>query len=696
MLQRAPVTIRTEANAPRPDSWMNHRRSGTGAVDVSPPLDPSGLAVINQDRRRVSLRWLVGSVLTALSGGALIGGAIVIALQGEIVQVERPQRMIPKATNVPEQDTLARRADRLVRREVTRNLARQEFKAPITVRAGDREVIRTRDFVRINAPLALTSGTHATNIPPFNPLNLFADTETATANARETAADVTDADVSIVKRDLVGENFASSQPGLNADEALAQIVAEERLMSDFSGRSALPQAGRMMLFRSLRQDQPAPAATAYASLSDMPFNDIDVRVVPENVTMLPKRSPSAGNADGTEEHLAGVPGDVILSVLIDEKATPEDARALVTALGFGEKDRLGEGQVLSLLRTVEPAGESAEVDTPRRTIVKTQQPQSAEDSKAIGRVVLYEEGRIRAVAALSDDGRYVPVFLPEDDMAGTVPQTARGASETGPGAQLYESVYETLARYSVPPALVREIVPLFAADTDFQRRVEAGESLELLYTNDADGPVELLYAALTVDGETRRLYRFQPPGDGGGNFYDNDGRSLQKFLIRKPITEGRMTSGYGMRYHPVLSYAKMHTGVDWANRIGTPILAAGDGTVLKAQWDSGYGRRTEIQHANGYVTTYSHQSRFARGISPGVRVRQGQVIGYLGNTGLSTGPHLHYEVMVNGRFVDPMKIKLPRSNELSGDDLAEFSLQRDQVKELLARSETGNGSATLR
>jgi murein DD-endopeptidase MepM/ murein hydrolase activator NlpD len=130
----------------------------------------------------------------------------------------------------------------------------------------------------------------------------------------------------------------------------------------------------------------------------------------------------------------------------------------------------------------------------------------------------------------------------------------------------------------------------------------------------------------------------------------------------------------------------MHTGVDWANRIGTPIIAAGNGTVIKAEWDGGYGRRVEVQHANGYVTAYSHMSRFNRGIQAGARVRQGQVIGFVGSTGLSTGPHLHYEVSVNGRFVDPMKIRVPRGKELDGRALAEFKRQREQTDGLLQKA----------
>jgi murein DD-endopeptidase MepM/ murein hydrolase activator NlpD len=135
----------------------------------------------------------------------------------------------------------------------------------------------------------------------------------------------------------------------------------------------------------------------------------------------------------------------------------------------------------------------------------------------------------------------------------------------------------------------------------------------------------------------------------------------------------------------VLGYGRMHTGVDWADKIGTPVFSAGNGTVLKASWDSGYGNRVEIQHTNGYVTTYNHMSAFAKGITPGSKVRQGQVIGFLGSTGLSTGPHLHYEVIVNGHFVDPLRIKLPRGRELDGKVLADFNRERQHDDDILAK-----------
>jgi murein DD-endopeptidase MepM/ murein hydrolase activator NlpD len=163
-----------------------------------------------------------------------------------------------------------------------------------------------------------------------------------------------------------------------------------------------------------------------------------------------------------------------------------------------------------------------------------------------------------------------------------------------------------------------------------------------------------------------------------------------------PLVAAKFTSGFGTRYHPILGYSRPHTGVDWAAPIGTPIFASGNGTIIKAGWDSGYGRRIEIQHANGYITTYNHLSGFARGSTEGARVRQGQVIGYLGQTGLATGPHLHYEIMVNGHFVDPMRVKLARTREFDGRLLSEFQRERERIDGLLAKAPNADRLAAVR
>jgi murein DD-endopeptidase MepM/ murein hydrolase activator NlpD len=199
----------------------------------------------------------------------------------------------------------------------------------------------------------------------------------------------------------------------------------------------------------------------------------------------------------------------------------------------------------------------------------------------------------------------------------------------------------------------------------------------------------VLYASLTVGGETKKYYRFQTPDDGVVDFYDETGKSAKKFLVRKPVNNAIMRSGFGGRRHPILGYVRMHTGVDWATAYGTPIFAAGNGVLEKAGLAGGYGKYIRIKHNNGYETAYGHMSAFAKGMEVGKQVRQGQVIGFVGSTGESTGPHVHYEILVNGRFVDPMRIKLPRGRSLEGPMMTGFEKERDRLDTMM----TGHGAA---
>ncbi len=232
-------------------------------------------------------------------------------------------------------------------------------------------------------------------------------------------------------------------------------------------------------------------------------------------------------------------------------------------------------------------------------------------------------------------------------------------------------------------------------DVDFQRSAQPGDSMVAFMSDpdEIDPKSVLYYAALTVHDQIYHYYRFQTPDDKLVDYYDENGRSTRKFLLRKPIAAGEMTSGFGMRYHPILRFARLHSGVDWAAPIGTPIVAAGNGIIIKAAYDSGYGRRVEIQHNNGYVTTYNHMSAFGRGIAAGMHINQGQVVGYLGQSGLATGPHLHYEVIINGNFVDPMAIKLARTREFDGPMLAQFKKERERIDQLMTLAPNASASA---
>ena len=243
--------------------------------------------------------------------------------------------------------------------------------------------------------------------------------------------------------------------------------------------------------------------------------------------------------------------------------------------------------------------------------------------------------------------------------------------------RLYQSIYETALRNQVPRPVIDDLIRIYSYDVDFQRKVQPGDSFEVLFAgedeNASDGSKsEVLFASLTTAARPRSSIASRRPTTASSTTTTRPARARRSSWCASRSADGIMRSGFGSRNHPILGYTKMHTGVDWAAPMGTPIFASGNGTVEKAGWEGGYGKYIRIRHANGYETAYGHMSAFARGMEPGKRVRQGQVIGYVGSTGLSTGAHLHYEILVNGRFVDPMSIKLPRGRVLEGPVLAGF------------------------
>lgn len=269
-------------------------------------------------------------------------------------------------------------------------------------------------------------------------------------------------------------------------------------------------------------------------------------------------------------------------------------------------------------------------------------------------------------------------------------------------AELFASAYrangtvktsfsQALDDAGVPLSAINELIKAFSYDVDFQRDIHPGDTIEVLFdrkvtkTGEVGGHENLRYAALTMNGKKTEIFRFRD-SDGDYAWFDTKGHSVKKSLIRTPIDGARITSRFGMRTHPILGYSKMHRGVDFGAPTGTPIYAAGDGTVTFRGWKNGYGNFVEIRHNGTYSTAYGHISRFGK-VSVGSRVKQGQVIAYVGSTGMSTGPHLHYEVRENGRQVNPVSKQFNMASGLSGQQLAAFkSHKRDILRELASLS----------
>lgn len=244
-------------------------------------------------------------------------------------------------------------------------------------------------------------------------------------------------------------------------------------------------------------------------------------------------------------------------------------------------------------------------------------------------------------------------------------------------ATINASLYLAGKNAGVPRTVMGNMITAYSFDVDFQRDIRKGDSFELAYEvyrnprGDVVKTGKILFANMKLSGDENPLY-YLADGKGGGDFYKADGQGARKSLLRTPIDGARISSGFGMRRHPVLGYSKLHKGTDFAAPTGTPIKAAGDGVVEMAKWHGGYGRYIRIRHNGTYKTAYAHMKSFARGMRSGKSVKQGQIIGYVGTTGRSTGPHLHYEIHKNNAQVNPMKVKMPSGKRLAGRELAHF------------------------
>ncbi|MBR1194128.1 M23 family metallopeptidase [Bradyrhizobium sp. AUGA SZCCT0160] len=647
----------------------------TGIIDLGhePPLSVDGSEAAVIDRRRVSVQWFSGTILTGLCGAALIGGAVFASLDGEMTFAKVPERVegaLRGAFGANDRSASLHKSDRLPPPGES-TAARNVLRVSTVTRVGNRDVMRVRPFIRISGNLSMTTSDLSAKIPPFNAQRMLTDvgapTPAAADDPNNPDAVEPDAEVSFVTKDLAS---VLPKAKLAAVVALDEVLMRVRDAANWRGNTGGVRYTALANAAADASGVQSDMKLAYATegtVSD-PYAGFETRVVPENVTLLPKTKDqiTGGNPSNERIHIVKK-GDTVTSILRDQGATPDEAKAIAATLGARGRDGgLKEGQKLRILMAPAAPGPGVRL-----------QPY---------RVIVANETTIEAVAALSDVGKYVAVDV---QSMNTVAEAAAGKDDDddeddGTGVRLYQSIYETALRNKVPATVIEDMVKIYSYDVDFQRKVQPGDSFDVFFAGEDDGATitektEVLFASLTVGGETKKYYRFQTPDDSVVDYYDETGKSAKKFLVRKPVNNAIMRSGFGGRRHPILGYTKMHTGVDWATPYGTPIFASGNGVVEKVGWEGGYGKYVKLKHNNGYETAYGHMSAFAKGMEPGKRVRQGQVIGFVGSTGMSTGAHVHYEILVNGRFVDPMRVKLPRGRSLEGQVMAGFEKERDRL-----------------
>ena len=246
--------------------------------------------------------------------------------------------------------------------------------------------------------------------------------------------------------------------------------------------------------------------------------------------------------------------------------------------------------------------------------------------------------------------------------------------------KITQSLYKTAIDLNVQPNLIVEFARIYGFQVDFQRDIRKNDNFQIMYEvfEDDNGKVfetgNIIFADLKLSGKNNALYYFEKKGSEG--HYDENGKSVEKALMKTPINGARLSSAFGMRKHPIDGFNKMHKGTDFAAPMGTPIMASGSGLITRARWCGGGGNCIKIKHNSAYETIYAHMKNFARGIKEGIRVKQGQIIGYVGSTGKSTGPHLHYEVIVNGKKVNSQKLKLPSGKTLKGKEREIFEVEK--------------------
>jgi murein DD-endopeptidase MepM/ murein hydrolase activator NlpD len=622
-------------------------------------LPPVYLCESGPDGASCRLKWLASTCLAGMVGVCLIGVAIYASLNmgdgsGMVSSIKRaslaalqPMRSATLAKDG--QSANGQKEDR-IQMTAAGFATRQVIHDTVIERQGSREFITIKPYLRIVAGLATELPAEASDeAPAFNPFKLYSDSTPVGAGGE---ADAAPQAVTVNVVEVPGGILPQSDGVELRPDEVNQLVAEAA--DNFAYAEAADQTG------AIGDGQPQLIQAAY-------HPEDGLGTGPSVHTTVIQKSADDQVADNDDddfdELLAGAEtktlkvgsGDTLQELFTKAGTDPDEANEIIDTLSsiFAAKD-LKSGQELRFTMVPAPS------DTGQMEPAK---------------VSIFDHDTHLATVARNRQGEYVASTEPIGHDAKPTQGSAR--------ATLYTAFYHAALEQHIPSDTIQKLLRIHSYDIDFKQKVKAGDTFEMFFDGGNDDEVgELLYTSMTIDGQQRKFYRFRTPDDVV-DYYDEQGNSAKKFLMRNPVKGGRFTSGFGERRHPLLHTMRMHTGVDWAAPAGTPILAAGDGTVEQVGGKGGYGNYVRIRHANGFSTAYGHMVRYAAGVAPGVAVKQGQIIGYVGSTGLSTGPHCHFEVLVNNQFVNPMTINVPRGLQLTGRQLAEFQRERNRIEGLM-------------
>lgn len=613
-------------------------------------LSSSALRANAPESREVSLKWLSGTVLTGLTGGLLMAAVLFVSFDGKGT-FSTPYDALNVETSLSAARPIVTKKTDRVRPIAASRSEKEIIEASIRQTVDGVAKIRRQPFERIRATLATSATSLSKDIPAYDPVALLSrnqpvnlPSETRTINTEIYGAEV-EGEVTVIQAAL---SLALTPQTSITDNSAAEYV-RFTIESTYSGSDG--------------------GALSYASPGIETINPLSIirdgfSSVAQNVSIIPRSNSGDANTGSRTERILTIRETAPLSqVLLKNGFTEAMVENIERAIkNVFPSTTLKQGLKLRILFGNDMG-------------TATQLPY---------RMSVYTSSEQHVVSvARTDKGQYVLGLAPP---AIDFPEEDSEEIDVANLPSLYRSIFETGRKHDLPDTTIERIIAMFAYDLDLTKKIGAGDSIELLLSEpDGSGRKELLYVGLKLANVERQMYRYLSD-EGLVDYYDENGQTGKKFLMRRPLQGGgNMRSAYGYRRHPIFKTYKLHTGVDLAARTGTPVYAAGDGVVKRAQWVSGYGRYALLSHANGYETAYAHMDRIADGMKPGVKVRQGQVIGYVGSTGNSTGPHLHYEIKINGRTVDPLKVRLPRDKALPNQYRRNFDQTIAQIQELMGR-----------
>ena len=637
---------------------MTHEKSLQASLGNEAPILADGRRA--PDRREISLRWLSGTFLTGITSSILMGVALFAAMDGR-QQLATPAEASVRPESAPKEKGAANasRGARLFTTTIaSKPTDKKVMDVSTVVKEGEKEVIRKQPFAHVKMSLAVNRAVQE-DYPQFDALNVFSTNDKDQPAAPQTGViygSEVESEVSLKVVPFPSEDaHLNYAPTMNVDEVEENVRTNGSVLTDGNGQVA-----------SLFYVDPQRFATDSSTMDIT--QGLTARVVEENMTVSAPQSITPQTPEFAD--------DVIP---IKENMGISDA---MVAAGYAKN------QADDVEAALAPVLNSDQIKS--GSILRIGIMQERDKAKVV-RASVYEHGSHILTMAIDDKGVFVAGAEPPQLPQMTSDDNTEIVSDTDAELpRVYDGIYRAALSYGMNLEMTGRIIKLLASSVDLQAKLKPTDKLEAFFSvTDESGKAtddsELLYIRAKFGDNETRYYRFQDPSDNSVDYYDEDGKSLRQFLLRNPVPNGIFKSGFGMRVHPILGYRKMHTGVDWAAPTGTPIIAAGNGTVIKAGWDTGgYGNQTLVQHANGYVTSYNHQSAIAKGVVEGAKIRQGQVIGWIGSSGETTGPHLHYELIVNGNKVDPLRIRLPGGRALSGDALAKFESERKRIDNLLS------------